>query len=97
MDDVKTDFGQRLNLFENRMVGTLKDHIESSNNNMDNMKISLEKLMSVVNKLLLSHSGNTSQNMVKSSRDTSKNPSGSLMDNGSLNCHHSEDNEVLLG
>lgn len=97
MDDVKTDFGQRLNLFENRMVGTLKDHIESSNNNMDNMKTSLEKLMSVVNKVLLSHSGNPSQTTVEGSRDTSTNPSGSLMDTGPLNCHHSDDDAAVLG
>ena len=50
LDDVKTDFGHRLHLFETRMVDTVKGQIESSNHNMENMNVSMEKLMSVVNK-----------------------------------------------
>ena len=52
LDSVQTDFGQRMNLFESRMVDTVKGHIESSNHNMVNMNTSLEKLMEVVNKLV---------------------------------------------
>jgi hypothetical protein len=59
LDDVKTDFGQRLNIFETRMVETVQGHIESSNHTMENLNINLEKLMSVVNTLVL-HSGNPS-------------------------------------
>ena len=52
LEEVQADFGQRLNLFENRMVNTVKDHIESSNLTMDNMNSNMAKLMAVVNKLV---------------------------------------------
>jgi hypothetical protein len=52
LDEVKTDFGHRLHLFETRMVDTVKGQIESSNHNLENMNTSMEKLMSVVNKLV---------------------------------------------
>jgi hypothetical protein len=59
LDNVQTDFGQRLNIFENRMVDTVKGHIESSNHNMANMNNSLEKLMAVVNTLVSQNDTNT--------------------------------------
>ena len=52
LDEVKADFGQRLNLFEDRMIDTVKNHIESSNLTMDSMNSNISKLMSVVNKLV---------------------------------------------
>ena len=52
LDGVQADFGRRLNLFEDRMVDTVKNHIESSNSTMDNMNSNIAKLMSVVNKLV---------------------------------------------
>jgi archaellum component FlaC len=57
LDGVQTDFGRLLNIFENRMVETVKDHIESSKTAMDNLNTNMAKLMSVVN------------NVVNSSRD----------------------------
>ena len=71
LDKVKTDFGQRLNIFENRMVETVQGHIESSNHNMENLNISLEKLMSVVNTLVL-HSGNISSDSITITAASSK-------------------------
>ena len=57
LDNVQTDFGQRLNIFESRMVETVKGHIDSSNITMDNMNNNLSKLMSVVNQLVAAHHG----------------------------------------
>lgn len=94
LDQVQTDFGQRLNLFENRMVGTVKDHIESSHHNMENMNTSLEKLMLVVNKLLL-HSGNNSEKSNEDDRVAS-NLSGQLLDTGLLT-NQSNDDELTGG
>ncbi len=72
LDNVKTDFGQRLNIFETRMVETVQGHIESSNYNLDNLNITLEKLMSVVN-MLVSHSGNpSSSSLTTTAAATSK-------------------------
>ena len=45
LDNVQTDFGLRLNIFESRMVETVKGHIESSNTTMENMNANLSKLM----------------------------------------------------
>lgn len=59
LDNVQTDFGQRLNIFENCMVDTVKGHIESSNHNMANMNNSLEKLMAVVDTLVSQNDTNT--------------------------------------
>ena len=63
LDNVKTDFGQWIDLFEDRMVDTVKGHIESSNQNMENMNTSLEKLMSVINKLLLQNDNISEQSL----------------------------------
>jgi hypothetical protein len=57
LDGVQADFGRRLNLFEDRMVETVKNHIESSNSTMDNMNSNIAKLMSVVNKLVDTREG----------------------------------------
>ena len=57
LDNVQTDFGKRLNIFESRMVETVKGHIDSSTTTMENMNNNLSKLMSVVNQLVASRQG----------------------------------------
>jgi hypothetical protein len=61
LDNVQTDFGQRLNIFESRMVETVKGHIESSHATMENMNNNLSKLMSVVNQLVASRPGGSGE------------------------------------
>ena len=51
LDDVKTDFGSRLHLFEARMVETVKNQVESSTANMANMNNNMMKLMAAVEKM----------------------------------------------
>lgn len=53
LDDVQTDFGRRLILFENRMVDTVNGHIKTSITAMGNMNSNLNKLMAVVGALMM--------------------------------------------
>ena len=72
LDKVQTDFGQRLNIFESRMVETVKGHIESSNSTMENMNNNLSKLMSVVNQLVASRSGGSGEMLLHNTDATAE-------------------------
>ena len=89
VDEVKTDFGQQLNLFETRMVDTVKGHIESSNHNTANMTASMEKLMIIVNRLLTQQN----DNIVDYSSTTSRTRTqiGSLEETGIVAAVHLTD------
>ena len=95
LDDVKNDFGQRLNLFEARMVDTVKDHIEASNHNTANMTASMEKLMIIVNRLLTQQNDNIADNSSTISRTSTH--TGSLEETGIVAAVHATDTAPKAG